>query len=152
MYVKIISGSVDEYPYTVEKLRKDNPNTSFPKSITDSMLADWGVYPVTQLDAPSITVRTKTNTLNAAPTLVDSVWTLGWTTSDKTSDETATYDAEMANDNRAVRNDRLSDTDFYALSDVTMSSDMATYRQALRDLPSHSNWPNLASDDWPTKP
>jgi hypothetical protein len=36
---------------------------------------------------------------------------------------------------RQRRNSLLSATDFYALSDVTMSSDMTTYRQALRDLP-----------------
>ena len=29
---------------------------------------------------------------------------------------------------------------------------MTTYRQALRDLPTHDNWPNLGDDDWPTKP
>ena len=38
---------------------------------------------------------------------------------------------------RIERNIRLAETDFYALSDVTMSSDMTTYRQALRDLPSN---------------
>ena len=37
---------------------------------------------------------------------------------------------------RSKRNRLLADTDFYALSDVTMSSDMTTYRQALLDLPS----------------
>ena len=37
---------------------------------------------------------------------------------------------------RQRRTSLLSATDFYALSDVTMSSDMTTYRQALRDLPS----------------
>ena len=36
---------------------------------------------------------------------------------------------------RAKRNQLLAETDFYALSDVTMSSDMETYRQELRDLP-----------------
>ena len=35
---------------------------------------------------------------------------------------------------RSERNRRLAETDFYALSDVTMSSDMQTYRQNLRDL------------------
>ena len=35
---------------------------------------------------------------------------------------------------RAKRNQLLAETDFYALSDVTMSSDMETYRQELRDL------------------
>ena len=36
---------------------------------------------------------------------------------------------------REKRNRLLTETDFYALSDVTMSDDMKTYRQALRDLP-----------------
>jgi len=37
---------------------------------------------------------------------------------------------------RSVRNDLLAQTDFYANSDVTMSNDMKTYRQALRDITS----------------
>ena len=60
---------------------------------------------------------------------------------------------------RAERNIRLKETDFYALSDVTMSSDMTTYRQALRDLPSNytvNDSSALAEDlsnlNWPTKP
>ena len=36
---------------------------------------------------------------------------------------------------RRIRNNLLKETDWYASSDVTMSSDMTTYRQALRDLP-----------------
>jgi hypothetical protein len=35
---------------------------------------------------------------------------------------------------RMKRNSLLSQTDFYALSDVTMSAEMTTYRQALRDI------------------
>ena len=35
---------------------------------------------------------------------------------------------------RLIRNKLISETDYLALSDVTMSSDMTTYRQALRDL------------------
>ena len=53
---------------------------------------------------------------------------------------------------RTERNEKLAETDFYALSDVVMLSDMTTYRQALRDLPTHKNWPNLSDSDWPTKP
>ena len=43
------------------------------------------------------------------------------------------FDSAMAN-LRAKRNALLLETDFYALSDVTMSSEMTTYRQALRDI------------------
>ena len=64
----------------------------------------------------------------------------------------ATLDANTAARHRATRDSKLAETDFYALSDVTMSSAMTTYRQALRDLPDHSNWPNLQDSDWPTKP
>jgi len=35
---------------------------------------------------------------------------------------------------RNKRNKLLVETDFYALSDLTMSSEMVTYRQELRDL------------------
>ena len=35
---------------------------------------------------------------------------------------------------RAKRNALLAETDFHALSDVTMSADMTTYRQELRDI------------------
>jgi len=37
-------------------------------------------------------------------------------------------------DLRAKRNKLLADTDHYALSDQTLSDDMRTYRQALRDI------------------
>ena len=52
------------------------------------------------------------------------------------------------------RRDRLlSETDFYALSDVTMSSDMTTYRQDLRDLPSgKTTKADVDGATWPTKP
>ena len=54
---------------------------------------------------------------------------------------------------RAKRNQLLAETDFYALSDVTMSSDMTTYRQNLRDLPSGKDTVAKCDDaTWPTKP
>ena len=60
---------------------------------------------------------------------------------------------------RYARTEKLKETDFYGNSDVTMSSDMTTYRQALRDLPSNyttDDSKTLAEDlsnlNWPTKP
>ena len=52
-----------------------------------------------------------------------------------------------------VRNKRdrlLSDTDWMALSDVTMSAEMTSYRQALRDITAQEGFPY--SVNWPTKP
>ena len=51
---------------------------------------------------------------------------------------------------RAERNRRLAETDYLALSDVTLSTEMAEYRQALRDLPANTSDP--AKPTWPVKP
>ena len=64
----------------------------------------------------------------------------------------ATLDANTAASHRSTRDSKLAETDWTAMSDVTMADNMKTYRQALRDLPTHSNWPNLEDADWPTKP
>ena len=54
---------------------------------------------------------------------------------------------------RQRRNQLLAETDFYALSDVTMSEDMATYRQALRDLPDGLDTVEKVNNKaYPTKP
>ena len=54
---------------------------------------------------------------------------------------------------RAKRNRLLAETDFYALSDVTMSSDMTTYRQNLRDITNGVDTVDKCNAiSWPTKP
>ena len=54
---------------------------------------------------------------------------------------------------RARRNQLLAETDFYALSDVTMSDDMKTYRQDLRDLPDGKNTVDKCNNaTFPDKP
>ena len=51
---------------------------------------------------------------------------------------------------RAERNARLAETDYLALSDSTLTDEMRTYRQALRDLPANTADP--ANPVWPVKP
>ena len=51
---------------------------------------------------------------------------------------------------RQTRNRLIAETDYLALSDSTLSAEMATYRQALRDLPANTTDP--ANPDWPVKP
>ena len=46
----------------------------------------------------------------------------------------------------------MSETDWWASSDRTMTAEQTAYRQALRDITTHANWPHLGEDDWPTKP
>ena len=51
---------------------------------------------------------------------------------------------------RTERNARLAETDYLALADSTLTDEMRTYRQALRDLPANTTDP--ANPVWPTKP
>ena len=54
---------------------------------------------------------------------------------------------------RSERDRKLAETDFYGISDFTMSDDMKAYRKALRDLPaSYNNSTVLGTITWPTKP
>jgi hypothetical protein len=60
---------------------------------------------------------------------------------------------------RVERNAKLAETDFHAMSDVTLADNMKTYRQQLRDLPAASGGKDATLKDgvlenvtWPQKP
>lgn len=53
---------------------------------------------------------------------------------------------------RNFRNMQLIATDHWCLSDRTPTQAQLDYRQALRDITDHANFPNLSDSDWPTKP
>ena len=69
------------------------------------------------------------------------------------SGDDTTKDARLLADKwknvRSQRNRKLAETDYLALSDNTLSSDMETYRQELRDVPTQSDPDNIT---WPVKP
>jgi len=67
---------------------------------------------------------------------------------DKRTDEEKAADALAML--RRERNAKLAETDYLALSDNTMTAEMETYRQALRDVPQQSGFPTEIT--WPTKP
>jgi len=55
--------------------------------------------------------------------------------------------------NRSKRDSLLTESDWTQVADAPVDATAwATYRQALRDITAHSNWPNLSDDDWPTEP
>ena len=62
---------------------------------------------------------------------------------------TAYKTAEKWKSIRNDRNVRLAETDYLALKDNTLSADMKTYRQALRDVPKQTDPDNIT---WPSKP
>jgi len=156
MHVKTTNGTVDTYPYNVGQLRRDNPNTSFPKQIPDEMLESYGVHPVVYADMPSIDNRTQKTEQADEPTLVGGVWTIGWVVSDKTAEQIAEWDSNTGEANRNKRNELLADTDWTQMNDSPLTNEAktawATYRQELRQITDLDAWPNLADDDWPVEP
>ena len=58
--------------------------------------------------------------------------------------------------NRETRNELLTSSDWTQFNDSPLTDEAktswGTYRTALRNLPTHENWPSLEDADWPTKP
>ena len=82
---------------------------------------------------------------------------------DMTQEEITQRDNDIANrpsefdmamkDLRTKRNRLIADTDHYALSDQTLSDDMRTYRQSLRDITNGlTTVEQVEAVTWPTKP
>lgn len=53
---------------------------------------------------------------------------------------------------REKRNALLLETDIYGLSDFVMTEEMKQYRQALRDITEHENFPFISDEEWPVDP
>ena len=187
MYAKINGGTVTKFPYTFGDLRKDNPNVSFPKNITQGVMQKYGMVGVLEGPKPSTTAY-QTVQRNALPTrpvvgqyteedapmpdmvgedIIANYWMIEYTAVDMFADTTdedgvtttkaeheaayqATLDAKAGDAVRAQRDKLIAETDFHALIDVTMSPEMAEYRQALRDITAQEGFPH--SITWPTKP
>ena len=139
-YVKITNGQPETY--SIGQLRRDNPKTSFPKVPSDALLADWGVYPYTVQDQPTVDYMTQTLKQTALAE-ADGAWTQGWEVSNMSVEDAG----------RNIRNQRdrlLSQTDWMALIDVTMEPYWREYRQQLRDVTAQPGFPFAV--EWPAKP
>ena len=152
--------------------RSANPNTSLPRVWKAATLDALDLDPV--LRSPAATVgQYQTSARDGVEQDANGNWVEKYVARDMFADTTetdddgnvvtttkaqheaayqATLDAKTATANRTKRDTLLAETDWMALSDVTMTAEMTTYRQALRDITTHANWPNLDEADWPTKP
>jgi hypothetical protein len=77
---------------------------------------------------------------------------LKWDGSKIIKDDDALTAYQTAEKWKRIRNDRnrrLAETDYLSLKDNTLSADMKTYRQALRDVPKQTDPDNIT---WPSKP
>jgi hypothetical protein len=149
LLLKANGSTVEQYPYSVGLLRKENPNTSFPKQVSAEDMASFNVYPVTEV-TPAVADTQKLVKI-WTPTLVDGAWVLAHEAVDLTLDDIAEATAVLAANARVTRDGLLAATDWTAMSDApTQATEMTTYRQSLRDITSQSEWPTTIT--WPTAP
>ena len=152
---------------TQGQIRKLNSNTSLPRVWDANVCSALGIDPVLEAPKPEVTGYTQA-IRNGATQDANGNWVTAWTVVDMFADTTedgvtttkaeheaayqADLDAKAAASVRTTRDAKLAETDWTALTDVTMAAEMATYRQALRDITTHANFPNLEDSDWPVAP
>jgi hypothetical protein len=77
LYAKVVDNNVDKYPYTLNDLKKDHPNTSFPKDIfSGSSASDYNVFAVAEVEIP---FKLGWKAIKESPVLVDGSWSEYWT-------------------------------------------------------------------------
>jgi hypothetical protein len=152
MYLKV-SGSTITYPYSVQNLKNENPNISFPTIISDSLLESFNIYKVETKNSGYDSDDSKDVT-EVTPTLSGSVYVQTYTISDADT-ETINKRREIKwSEVRSGRDSLLSESDWTQFNDSPISgstlTDWQTYRQSLRDITNQSDpyditWPNIPS-------
>ena len=152
MYLKV-SGSTITYPYSVQNLKNENPNISFPTIISDSLLESFNIYQVEMKNSGYDNDDTKDVT-EVTPILSGSIYIQTYTISDADT-ETINKRREIKwSEVRSGRDSLLSESDWTQFNDSPISgstlTDWQTYRQSLRDITNQSDpyditWPNIPS-------
>lgn len=150
MYIRLVNDTQEVYK--VSKLRKENPQVSFPKDISDELLSSYSVYRVTLVEAP-IVDYTK-NVVSGPFEKINGVWTQTWDVVEATPDE---INQRILDKEKAIRAERdllLQESDWVVVKSSEKGLDIPvewqTYRQALRDITDQTGFPY--SVVWPTKP
>ena len=148
--------------------RSHYKNTSLPRTWTAATLDGLKLEPVFETPKPDAG-QYQNAVRNGVEKDANGNWVWAWAIRDMFSDyadedgvthtkaeQEAAYqaglDEKAADGVRTKRDKMIADTDWMALSDNTLTPAWATYRQALRDITDHVNFPYLADEDWPVAP
>jgi hypothetical protein len=147
MYLRIINNEIN-YPYSLQKLREDNPNTSFPSEMTENLMLELDISEVRTTPKPNDYTK---NISEGTPILVEGVYYQNWVQSDATESEINDRIENKWIEIRDLRQQLLYECDWTQLSDIpSETKDLwTTYRQNLRDITNQSNPYNIV---WPVKP
>ena len=143
MNYAIIDGTTVKSTGTIQQLF---PNTSFTAAgVNADFLSANNVVELIE----TLSFTTPTQKLSTVDPYVEGGKAYNVKVESTTTDEqTALINQQWANV-RFERDRKLQDTDWRASSDLTLSDDWKSYRQALRDVPTQSDPYNIA---WPTEP
>ena len=144
MRIKLTNGTPAKY--SLGQLRRDNPNTSFPKLIPDGLLASYDVYPYTRPAVPEYDSLTHEIT-DGSFEQVSGEWSLPYVVQQQEN-----IDAEK--NIRSRRDSFLLQSDWIVVKSYergqNIPADWELYRQALRDITEQTGFPYEVT--WPTKP
>jgi hypothetical protein len=149
MYVRIVNNNPVWY-YTPDRLRSDEPNTSFPESISNNLLAEFNVFPLAIDSRPSTTQEQTAVLLD--PVFENDAWVQHWEVQDLDSVAIELIYNRLAGDIRQRRAQLLQECDWTQGRDIpTATSNLwKPYRKELRDITEQSGFP--ANVIWPTPP
>lgn len=143
-YIHAENSIVIEHPYSIEKMRSDNPQTSFPIEMGAEELAEWGVFAVEEESAPAFNEQTESIELQP-PALVNGVWVQGWLIAQASAEEIDRRTSLKADLIRKRRNQLLTNSDPSQLSDFPGTAEekslFTQIRQQLRDIPQQPGFP-----------
>ena len=144
-YVKVLESG-DAVSYSFSSLKVDNPNTSFPKNPSESMLSDIGVFKVNQ-EKPESYDRLTQQVIEGDLENIDGVWVR--------KAKIVNLPKEKAKSNiREERDVLLKKSDWAVVYSTEKNEEVPeewkTYRQALRDIPQQAGFPMEVT--WPEKP
>jgi hypothetical protein len=134
---------------TESEFRAAFPNTSFPEQLTVGLIGDMGFDVV--LEGPQAQPTRYQTAFRDGVEEVNGKWFIKYSVADMDDETKAAKDAEQAKSMRDQRNQKLSDSDWTQLADSPENkAAWATYRQALRDIPTQAGFPWEVQ--WPTQP
>jgi hypothetical protein len=151
MFALIQDGAVKQYPYNFAQLKAANTNVSFPSSVSDATMAEYGAMRVFNATQPELT---DTQVLEEDPPVFsneDQRWTQVWRVRDMTAEEVTSRNDAQAAQVRTDRNSLLSASDWTQIADAPVDKAVwATYRQSLRDISAQAGFPWTVT--WPEAP
>lgn len=149
LYAKLTQANeVDVFPYSLEQLKADHPNTSFPNRPTANDLQGFNVVEVEASEAPVVSYEYN---LDHTAVFAQGKWKEEWRSIPASDVEIQARTTMQAVIVRDERNRRLSLSDWTQLADSHANkTSWGAYRQALRDVPSQFAFP--WSVQWPDEP